>query len=100
ARNAAVGEDGFDLRAETEIAVIALVKERLNASMIADQIKRPGATIPDRDAVHAIEMVHHLNAQLFVEMDEHLGVGARAENVAALGQRKTLFEFSEIVYFA
>lgn len=56
--------------------------EGLDAKRVAGEHDAPLARVPDREGEHPVEAVDHGGAEVFVEVDEHLGVGVRAEGVA------------------
>jgi hypothetical protein len=57
--------------------------ERLLAHAVAGEHEAVGARVPDREAEHALELVHEVGSVLLVEVRQHLGVAAGAEAVPA-----------------
>ena len=52
-------------------------EQRLDADGIAREHEAPAPLVPEREREHPVELAHEVRAVLLVEVDEHLGVGAR-----------------------
>ena len=71
----------LDLGGEQQVRPAAGVVERLDAVAIADQSDLAALGIEDREGEHANEAIHAFFAPFHVGVQDHLGVGARAEAV-------------------
>src|SRR5581483_11836432 len=70
-------------------------EERHEPELIARQEEAPDVRVPERARERAAEGLHALNSALLVEMDEHVGVVAAAEGVAAAEVRARLAPVEE-----
>ncbi len=71
-----------ELRGEAELAAVQPVGERLDPEAVAREHEPAPRRVPDGDREHAAQALPEPVAPLLVAVDEHLGVGARAERVA------------------
>ena len=66
---------------EAQLAADVPVVERLDPVAVAREHEAAARGVPDRDREHPAQPLGEAGAVLLVEMDEHLGVGVRAEGV-------------------
>ena len=71
------------LGGERELVAVVAVVERLDPEAVAGEHEPAALGVPEREGEHAAQPLHEALAVLLVEVDEHLGVAARAEAVAA-----------------
>src|SRR5205085_12232924 len=64
-------------------------EDGLLAKPIARQNERSSRRVPHCEGEHAIELLHERFAVTLVQMDDDLGIRARAEGVALLGKLVT-----------
>jgi len=98
ARDGAVGEDGFLLRAEEEGVSGEDVVERFDAVTVAGEEERGARLVPEGEGEHAVEALDAGGAPLDIGVERDFGVGARGEDVTERFER--FAEFAEIVDFA
>ena len=67
---------------EAQLAADVPVVERLDPVAVAREHEAAARRVPDRDREHPAQPLGEAGAVLLVEVDEHLGVGVRAEGVA------------------
>ena len=72
-----------DLRGKQQAALSLVRVQRLDAESIPHQIGGVGRAVEEREREHAAQLLHHLDAMLFVEMHECFGIGVRLKHVAA-----------------
>ena len=75
-------EDRLDLRSEEEPAADDRPVKGLDAQAIAREQKPPLRRVPDREREHAAEAMHAVVSPLLVGVNDGLGVGASAIDVA------------------
>lgn len=90
--------EGFEFAGEDELSAAVGVVERLFAESIAGQDKLLLSAVPDGDGEHAIEMGEAIGTEIFVEVDDGLGIAFGAKLVA--GAFESSAEFAVIVDFA
>ena len=79
-----IGEDRLQLRSEQERPIAERrIVERLDADPVPRQDEPPAGGIEERDREHPSQLLDEALAPLLVEMDDHFGVRARREAVAA-----------------
>lgn len=83
---------------EAERLVTLAVVQRFDTQSIARKQEAAMAFIPNRKCKHAAQMLDHLAAVLFVEMDKHLGVAAGSEPVSC--RLKPRAQIGEVVNLA
>ena len=81
-----VFQEGFDLGAVEEVAVLFVVVEGLDAEDVPGAEKGLGGLVPDDEGEHAPELLEKLLAVLLVAVEEDFGVGVGLENVAFFQQ--------------
>ena len=79
--HARVLEDGLDLRAEHQPAVLLRVVERLDADAVAGEQQPLARGVVQGEAEHAAQVVDHVDPVLLVAVQDHLGIGVAAEPV-------------------
>src|SRR5215211_139519 len=78
------GHERLQLGAEREPAAgVLAVEERLDPEAVAGQQQPPSAPVPQGEREHAAQALDEGVAVLFVEVNQHLGVTAGSEVVAA-----------------
>ena len=75
-------QEGFDLGAVEEVAVLFVVVEGLDAEDVPGAEKGLGGLVPDDEGEHAPELLEKLLAVLLVAVEEDFGVGVGPEDVA------------------
>ena len=70
------------LRREREPFVVSAQVERLDAEPVAREHQPAARGVPEREREHASQRRDEVGALLLIEVDDHLGVAARAEAVA------------------
>lgn len=88
----------LDLRGEQKRGTALVVVERLDAEGVACEKEAAVAAVVDDEGKHAAEAVGERIAPLFVAVNEHLGVAARAEHVS--GGLKLGAQFAVVVDLA
>ena len=86
AADPAAGQQRLGLRGEAHRPAVVGPVERLDAQRIARQQQRALLGVPQAEGEHAAQLLHHVGAAVGIELQQHLGVGAAAEGVAARGQ--------------
>ena len=86
AADPAAGQQRLGLGGKAHRPTVVGPVERLDAQRIARQQQRALLGIPQAEGKHAAQLLHHVRAAVVVELQQHLGVGAAAEGVAALGE--------------
>src|SRR5437762_4132367 len=76
-------QDWLQLRCEEQRAVALVVVERLDAQPIAREQDLPPPRVPDGEGEHAAQPIDAARAEVFVEMNDRLGVAGGLEDVAA-----------------
>ncbi len=75
-------DQAFDLRGEEQpAAIIDHVVERFHSKTVAGQQQAVGGLVPQRHGEDAVEAGEDIGAPLLIAVDEHLGIGLRAELV-------------------
>ena len=77
------GAEGLQLAREREPPAVPRVVERLHAEAVARAEEPLPRAVPQRERPHPVEPAHAVVAPLLVRADDHLGVGLRAEPMAA-----------------
>ena len=77
-----ITQEGLDFGSEQDSQALPPVIERLDSVAVARQMKQFVPGIPQGKGEDAVEPFDEVNAPFLVAMDQHLGVGARAEPVA------------------
>src|SRR2546421_12535660 len=71
-----VREDGFYLRGENHATALLIKVERLDADAVAREHESFALRVPQRDGEVALDVVHEIEAALFVEVYDRLAVCA------------------------
>ncbi len=91
-------QDGLDLAGEHDAVGTRPVIERLDPGLVAGQHQFVVAGVVDRHREHAVQPGEGGGAQRVIEVEDHLGVAARPELVAApdqfLAQRDVIVDFA------
>ena len=98
ALDVAVGEQRLQLRRERQPALADVEEERLLAEAIAPQHQPPPRRVPNREREHAAHLADERRSVQPVELEQHLGVGARAQRDARVAQPGR--EIAEVVDLA
>ncbi|MCU0669812.1 MAG: hypothetical protein MUF70_10720 [Myxococcota bacterium] len=88
----------LDLRGEVDALAVDPVVEGLHADVVAGEQELALARVPDREREHAVQILEHVDAALFVEVDQDFRVGVAAEAVALALER--LAQVLEVVDLA
>ena len=86
ARRHAGREQRLDLRGEDQRVAELRIVERLDAETVARREQQLISFVPERERELAAQLAQRVRAQLLVEVDQDLAVGARAQAMAALRQ--------------
>jgi hypothetical protein len=80
--NAAIRHQRAQLRGETDCAVSQRVEQGLLADAIAGEQQLATPPIPDREREHPVQTADTVNAELLVQVHDHLGVAVGGKAVA------------------
>src|SRR5262245_39703454 len=89
ALHAGIREDRLQFTGEEKAIAAGMIENRLDAQPIPGDKDLPPRSVPDRECEHAPQVVDAARSMLLVEMDDHLGVRVRFEDVPAGDQLLT-----------
>jgi len=91
-------EDGFQLRAEVELAVAPMKIERLDSQAVARNDQALVAFRPDRQRKHSVEALKAIGVPLEKSLENYFGIAVGFEPVAARLQLRA--QLAVVVDFA
>jgi hypothetical protein len=84
ARQRVVHQQRLQLGREREAPAVPGPVQGLDPELVAHQVQLAAAPVPERDPEDAVELLHEREAELLVEMRDHLAVAVGAQLVTAL----------------
>src|SRR5262249_21335692 len=91
-------QERLQLAGESETIPVAGEVQGLLTEMVASKEEIPGARVENAKGEHAAKPACHFLAQIFIEMNEHLGVAPRAKAMTLPAE--FLAELNVVVYLA
>src|SRR5438445_8947575 len=79
-------QNRLQLRSKNEAATEICVIQRFDAESIARKEKLSSLRVPDCKCEHSAQLLHEIGTEILIEVNDHFGVRARGEFVAAVDQ--------------